>query len=417
MRAHRPWTLLLLLCAANLMAYVAIFSIPPIIGDVARHYGVSYQRAGILMAAYSVVRTLLSLLAGAVSDRYGVQRFVLWGLVLVAVAGYLSSVATSFPLLIFCRVLIGVGATIIFIPGLATAIHLLPPQRVNLASGAFIGSLYLGMSAALLATPILAARASWQFPLKLFAGATVAVGVLFFAMTRRQAFGIPPAAASQPNAEVSPPPGQGYSLRNQALLGAAGVYFLFLFQTYGLITWLPEYLKVVRHYSPPEVGSVSMLLGIVLIPGAILAGFLSDRFGAWNVAVLGSLICAVCPVLLIVYPQLSIGQVSGVVFWKAVGTSMIAVPLAGLLAYLVPARDTGKAVGFVHTAGYAGSIVSTYLGGYLLTAFGNYDWPFGIFSVSMVVNVGVLGLLFRPFQRARAAAQLRKSGPPAAVRA
>ncbi|MGH9554455.1 MAG: MFS transporter [Terriglobales bacterium] len=403
MRAHRPFALLLLLCVADLVAYVAIFSIPPIIGEVARHYGVSYERAGILMAAYSVVRTLGSLLAGAVSDRYGVRRLVIWGLALCAAAGYFSAVATSFPLLVFCRALIGVGATVIFIPGLATAIHLLPAQRVNLGSGAFIGSLYLGMSVALLSTPIMAARQGWQAPLKLYAVATVAVGAIFVLLTDKESFRRASAGSAQSGREQSPPSGLGFSLRNPALLSAAGVYFLFLFQTYGLITWLPEYLKVVRHYSPAEVGSVSMLLGIVLIPGALLSGFLSDRFGAWKVAVLGSLICAVCPVLLIAYPNLSLEQVSAVVFWKAVGTSMIAVPLAGLLAHLVPPRDSGKAVGFAHTAGYAGSIVSTYLGGYLLTAFGNYDWSFGLFSASMVLNLGLLALLFRPFQQARAA--------------
>ena len=415
MRAHRPGTLLLLLCAANLMAYIAIFSIPPILGDVARHTGVNYERAGLLMAAYSVVRTLGSLLAGAVGDRYGVRRLVVLGLALCAIAGYFSAVATSFPLLVFWRVVIGVGATVIFIPGLATAIHLLPPQRVNLASGSFIGSLYLGMSVALLSTPILAARWNWQSPLKLYALATVAVGVLFLLTTDRQSF-LRASASPTEAAEQSPVSGLASWLRHPTMLATAGVYFLFLFQTYGLITWLPEYLKVVRQYSPHEVGGVSMLLGLVLIPGALLSGWLGDRFGAWKVAVLGSLICAVCPALLVAYPKLSLAQVSAVVFWKALGTSMIAVPLAGLLAHLVPARDSGKAVGFAHTAGYAGSIVSTYLGGYLLTAFGNYDWSFGIFSASMIVNVGLLALLFRPFREARAAAQLRKPQSPAEAR-
>jgi predicted MFS family arabinose efflux permease len=291
-----------------------------------------------------------------------------------------------------------VGATVVFIPGLAAAIHMLPRERVNLASGSFLSSLYLGMSVALLATPMLAARLGWQRAFELYAAVTIAVGAAFLLLTRGESLRKEPG----PAAEVARSPVR--ALLGTPLLLASGVYFLFLFQTYGLLTWLPEYLKVVRQYSPPEVGSVSMLLGVVLIPGSVFAGWLSDRVGAWGVAVAGSLICAVCPALLVMYPEMTIGQVSAVVFWKAVGTSMIAVPLAGLLAHLVPPSDSGKAVGLAHTAGYAGSIVSTYLGGYLLTRFGNYDWPFGIFSVSMIVNVGLLALLRGPFRKARSAA-------------
>ncbi|HSA93317.1 MAG TPA: MFS transporter [Terriglobales bacterium] len=407
----RRWKLLLLLCAADFMAYVAIFSVPPVIGELARHFHVDYERAGLMMTAYSVVRTAASLAAGIYSDRYGVKRFVLAGLGLVAAAGYFSAHAPSFGWLLVCRVLIGVGATVVFVPGLAAAIHMLPRERVNLASGSFLSSLYLGMSVALLATPMLAERLGWQRAFELYAAVTIAVGAAFLLFTRGESL------RKEPGPVAATPRSPVRALLGTPLLLASGVYFLFLFQTYGLLTWLPEYLKVVRQYSPPEVGSVSMLLGVVLIPGSVFAGWLSDRVGAWGVAVAGSLICAVCPALLVMYPEMTIGQVSTVVFWKAVGTSMIAVPLAGLLAHLVPASDSGKAVGLAHTAGYAGSIVSTYLGGYLLQRFGNYDWPFGIFSVSMIVNLGMLALLRGPFRKARVAAASGAEKEPAPARA
>ncbi|MCH8972372.1 MAG: MFS transporter, partial [Acidobacteria bacterium] len=71
------------------------------------------------------------MLTGIYSDRYGVKQFILAGLVILTVAGFLSAVTTSYALMIVWRILIGIGATAIFIPGLATAMFLLPPQRVN----------------------------------------------------------------------------------------------------------------------------------------------------------------------------------------------------------------------------------------------------------------------------------------------
>lgn len=396
------WRLLFLLSLANFVAYVAVFSAPPILGDLVRHFGISYAQAGLCMTVYAIVRTAGSLVAGAYSDRYGVKFSVWIGLVLVATAGYLCALSPSFSMVLVWRVLIGIGATAIFIPGLAASIFLLPPERVNLATGTFFSSLYLGLSFALLVTPILAAQRGWAFPLQLFALLAVVAGAAFVAATWGR--DLKPAPASAPIASPGPTPGSSrrYSLRNVPLLLVSLAYFLLLFHSYGMITWLPEYLRAKRGYSPPEVGSVSMLLGLVLIPGSVVAGWLGDRIGAWRVGLLGALGCALCPAILIVFPDLPLAGVFGNVFLLALGTSLLAVPLTSVLTHLVEEKDSGKAVGLVHTTGYAGSIISTYLGGFLLTWGRGYGWTFGIFSASMIVTLGVLFFLRPTYEGARA---------------
>ena len=154
---------------------------------------------------------------------------------------------------------------------------------------------------------------------------------------------------------------------------------MMLFHTYGMITWLPEYLKVARGYTPGEVGTVSMLLGLVMIPGTFISGWLGDRVGAWGIGMIGIILCGACPAALVWIPGITLPAVLAVVCVLAFGICLLVVPLTSILSYLVPAKDNGKAVGLVHTTGYAGSIVSTYLGGYLLTVTGSYAWPFGLY--------------------------------------
>lgn len=400
MNSSRAWKLLLLLCAADFVAYIAVFEVPPIMGDLVEHFGITYEQAGLFMTAYAVVRTIGSLLTGIYSDRYGVKQFILAGLVILTVAGFLSAVTTSYALMIVWRILIGIGATAIFIPGLATAMFLLPPQRVNLATGVFLSSLYLGLSVALLSTPILAADFGWQLPLKLYALLTMGVGVVFLWLTWRRDLSPPKVDGVARVEAVSRPVRRRYSLRNIPLMVVSGAYFLLLFQAYGMITWLPEYLRVDRSYSPAQVGTTSMLLGLVLIPGSIVAGWLGDRMGAWLVAVIGAVFCALCPAALIFFPNLTLAGVFVDVFFLALGTSMLTVPLTSILVHLVDEKDCGKAVGLVHTTGYAGSVVSTYLGGYLLTRLGAYDWVFGIFAGSMVLMLFLLASLKETYREA-----------------
>ncbi len=397
----RGWKLLLLLCVANAVAYMGVFELPPIIGDLVHDFHISYADAGLFMSVYALVRMMASLLTGAITDRYGVKHFVLGGLLLVAVAGFLCGHSHGFSSMLVYRTLIGIGATLIFIPGLATSMYLLKPDQVNLATGTFFTSMNLGLTLALLVTPIMAASFSWRTPLNVFAGVAALVTFVFFVST----FGKDIKVARIPHAAAR---GTGYtageySIRNKPLVLICAGYFLMLFHSYGMITWLPEYLKVARGYTPAEVGTVSMLLGLIMIPGTFFSGWLGDKFGAWGIGLAGAALCGLCPAALILLPGLRIAGVFVDIIVLALGICLLVVPLTSILSYLVPEKDNGKAVGLVHTAGYAGSLIATYFGGYLLTRTGNYSWTFMLYVASMAVTLILLLTLRNCYAEARKA--------------
>ncbi len=396
----RGWKLLSLLCLANVMAYIGVFELPPIIGNLVHDFHISYAQAGLFMSVYALVRMIGSLMAGAFSDRYGVKRFVLAGLVLVALGGFGCAHSHAYPSMLAYRAIIGIGATLIFIPGLAAAMYLVKPHQVNLATGTFFTSMNLGLTVALLITPIMAASSTWRTPLNLFAALTVLVALVFFALTRRQTL---QASGDLDSAGPRPQRAMGaYSIRNVPLVLISIGYFLMLFHTYGMITWLPEYLKVSRGYSPAQVGTVSMLLGLVMIPGTFISGWLGDRMGAWGIGMIGAALCGGCPAAFILFPEMPLSGVFAGVCLLAFGICLLVVPLTSILSYLVPSKDNGKAVGLIHTTGYAGSIASTYLGGYLLTLTGSYTWPFALFVGSMVVSLFLLLAMHRYYAEAEA---------------
>ena len=56
----------------------------------------------------------------------------------------------------------------------------------------------------------------------------------------------------------------------------------------------------------------------------------------------------------------------------------------------MPPHSSGKALGLIFTFAYAGSIVPTYLGGYLLTKTGGHKLSFVIFAVAAVASIAVM---------------------------
>ena len=360
---------------------------PPLMGALTRQFHVSYAKVGLFMTAYTMIPTFGSLLIGFLTDRIGVRRSVLTGLSLLALSGFCAAASQTFLQMLACRTLMGIGATIIFVPGLATVLYLLPVERVNIATGAFFGALNLGLSFAMLTTPIIVAAtpAGWRTPLAAYAVLAVLVLALIFFFTDELFF--------QPSRQGSFEPahrGAGKSSSKVALvLVSAGNCFLF-FQSFGMITWLPEYLAEQGKFPPVQAGAISMLLGLVVIPGSILAGWLADRTGAWLVAMMGALLCAICPVVLIFARGLEAAGVSVDVFLIALGTSLLTIPLTSVLAKLVSSQHGGKAVGLILTTGYGGALVSTSLGGYLRTATGVYTWTFVLCAVSMALTLGLL---------------------------
>ncbi len=383
----RSWFALLLICSAVFCAFVSVFSIPPLMGTLTRQFQISYARAGLFMTAYTMIPTFGSLLVGFYSDRIGVRRAVLNGLTLLGAAGILSSLTHTFWEMLACRILIGIGATSIFVPGLATVLHLLPPARVNLATGAFFSSLNLGLSVAMLTTPIVAKFLGWRVPLSLFGALAIVLAAIILSLTNADFFrrsGNALVETSQASVQKS----SGWPL----VFVSAGNFLLF-FQSFAMITWLPEYLSQQRQFPPGQVGAISMLLGLVVIPGSVLAGWLADRAGAWLVAVAGASLCAICPTVLVLTPALKSSGVSLDICLLSLGTSLLTIPLTSVLAKLVAQEHGGKAVGLILTTGYSGAIVSTYLGGFLLTSTGSYRLTFFMCSLSMLVTLALLSFL------------------------
>lgn len=116
---------------------------------------------------------------GRASDIYGRKKVFLWGMVLSNVSSAVAAFSTSGMMLIFWRIIQGMGSSMIFGTGITIVASVYPASERGRALGIVLTSVYVGLSAGPFIGGVLTDYLGWRF---LFF-TNVAIGVLVLAVT------------------------------------------------------------------------------------------------------------------------------------------------------------------------------------------------------------------------------------------
>jgi len=390
-------------------------ALPTIRGDL----GMSLVGSHWIVSAYLVVFTGLAAAAGKIGDLIYIKTFFVAG---VLVFG-LSSLACGFALngawLITTRAIQGIGAAIIFPTSVAMLAKVFPPDQRGLAFGIHVacggtfmalGPLTGGVMIDVLSwrwifwinLPVAAAvmlivATSWQAApraaqaahfdyaglvtlvfglaavvLGLMQGsewgwsspatlALLSVGTLLLA-----AFVVVEARKAAPLIEVR-------LFRNATFSGANLAIFTGQFGQIAVVVFAAVYLQHVLGMSPLNAG-LALLPGVLALPFApIVAGRLSDRFGARRPVLLGSLLFGLSLLAMAgaVWAESYALLVAPLILWGCV-MPMLYVPTRRAVMAVVPAAEHGEAGGINLTAQLLGGTVGMAVSGTLLAMTGDY---------------------------------------------
>ena len=84
---------------------------------------------------------------GKVADIYGRKKIFSLGVVLYTLSSLLAAFSFSIKVLIFMRVLQGLGAAMFVTTGMAILTSIFPPSRRGRAIGIYVAAVYIGLSA------------------------------------------------------------------------------------------------------------------------------------------------------------------------------------------------------------------------------------------------------------------------------
>lgn len=226
---------------------------------------------GLMISAFFWIYAPGQIFAGLLADRIGPYRALTFGFILWSAATALTGLVTGFALLVALRIVLGIGESTSFPCTSKLIAQHLPPHKLGLVNGLVGAGLSYGPAFGTLAGGLIAAQFGWRAMFILFGTIALVWLVPWLSVTRN----VPPpfsAKASEP-----PPPFMAI-LKQRAAWGGTLGHFAANYVLYFVLSWLPLYLVKERGFTLVEMAQIGAAVYAVSGTGAIVVGWLSDRW-------------------------------------------------------------------------------------------------------------------------------------------
>jgi sugar phosphate permease len=380
---------------------------------LASDLGYSNLQLANVVFGYSLLYSLGQFGFGVLADRFGSRFIVGLGLFVAVVSNLLLGFASSIALLTLLACVNGMGQSAGW-PGLVKTMASWFQHRergvvmawwtTNYVIGGFVGTVFATF---VVTSGWLAPGWTWHRGFWVPAVALAGVLVLFvvFVRNRPADVGLPEIAEDVLRAPaVGQGPGGVASFRETGrtylrMLGDWEVWTVALGALFSKVTrysflfWLPMYLTQKLHYGPGEAGYTSSLFELAGFGGALLGGYVSDKFMQSRRLPVAALMMWGLAGACWMHPKLAaLGHVGVAVSIGLIGILNYGPDtlLQGAASQDVGAKwGVGTASGFVDGVSSIGQMISSYLVGYVAQRYG-WDQLFYVFVALALAGGAVM---------------------------
>ncbi len=272
------WVILAVAFIASVAAPLNQFKASPVIPVLMEVFGFSLGRAGLLMSVFAITGLVLALPAGLITQRLGLKPTALIATGCLVVGSSLGALSSSAAVMLFSRVIEGVGMGLLAVVAPAAIAMWFPRSRQGTPMGIWATWVPVGGILSFVVAPPMAAAFGWQSVWWFGAAFALAalVLVLFFMRMppRLQSAGAPEEAAAPEAHPVRS------ALANRDIWLLALTFGMFNLATMPMNTYYPTFLTSVRGYSLAGASLVTSLTMMTVLIFAPLSGVLSDRIGS-----------------------------------------------------------------------------------------------------------------------------------------
>ncbi|MBI3791914.1 MAG: MFS transporter [Gemmatimonadetes bacterium] len=277
MKTRWNWAGLLALSA--IASYLVRVNITVAGEPIMREYGLSQVEMGRVFSAFTGGYALCMIPAGALADRFGVRRVLLWAasgwvattLLLAAVGLTPVAMLGVLPAFIALRVLLGVFEAPTFTAAALGVSRWAAPEVQGRANGLVLAAIGVASAAAPPLVTQLILFAGWRVAMLVTAIPALAVAALW--LTLREP--VPTArGVAQPTGLAAP---RTSRLRSRSFIALTASYTLQGYVGYIFIYWFYLYLVQERKFAIAQSQWVSALPWVLTIVSIPLGGLVSDR--------------------------------------------------------------------------------------------------------------------------------------------
>lgn len=177
-------------------------------------------------------------------------------------------------------------------------------------------------------------------------------------------------------------------------------YFCMNNVLYGMLTWIPSYLVVAKHYSFIKMGFIAAAPSIGGLVGAICGGWISDKIFLKRrkpTMLITALTTAIMMVILINCPE-NVTLMGACLFMTGLCLNVGWPAFTAYLMNLTKRETYPVAIAVVNSGGNLGGFFSPMIIGLILDATGNYNLAFLYFVAVLIIGFFLILSLVEPAQ-------------------
>lgn len=364
------------------IAYMDKAMISTAIIPISAEYQLSSTEAGFIMSAFFLSYSLTQIPSGWLADQFGAKAVLLTALSLTTVFALLFGLVSNLLMFMLFRFFAGVGHGG-YPPGCSRAIGEYIPkkqrtfiQSLMIATAGLGGILAFTLGANLIAL-------NWRY-------AYLLLGTFFFIATVFVALFLPGKAK---NSTTQKTKNNKPNIKYRTILVNKNVIRLFLamilinFLLYGIVSWLPSYLKTTFSLSIGTIGLLLACNAVFQTLGSFLAGILMSRYFAKKERRLIVCLCLATALFLL-----------GFMYSSVLALSMILLLLLSLCSTtaftamfswphkLFDSSIIGSAIGLINTGSAIGGFIAPMTLGFLIQlASGSYVLSFCSMALAVII--------------------------------
>ena len=411
---HTVWAVLWFGWLSN---YAVRIALSPVLLSVREEFGRSHGEAGLLMSVFFYAYAAMQLPAGALGDRFGRKRILVWGALMWGVMALLTGFAPSFAWLLGCRFLTGLAEGVYFGSDRPVIAAVTPPEKMALGQGLSFTGLGLGMALGLIAAGRIHALWGWRAVFQILSLPALLASFLLarFLPESRDRKGeignskleVGNAKFEGGNAQAGPRPSPlpfpfrlvfcRFDLWMIYLAGIAAIYASWTAQT-----WAPAMFEELGVRNRAAAAYCTSVYGLAALPALPLMGAWSDRLArrgrgrkmlvALGLGAFGGLMAAFGYGL---DAGASVPLMVGLLFLIGMVSWGLWAPLFSLVTHLVPPEVRGTTFGLMNAIHFLGAILAPWLTGHIRDATGSF--VLGAYSATaLLLLAAVLMASVRP---------------------
>ena len=380
------WLVLILLVVSVAINYVdrGILSVTGV--ALSKELNLKPHELGFLLSAFFWTYAGFQLIAGWLIDRYNVLLVFAVGFAIWSTATALTGVAKGFVALFVLRLVLGVGESVAY-PSYSKIIAAgFPERQRGLANGLIDVGCKLGPAAGMIVGGLILVRFGWRMVF-------LSIGVASLLWLVPWFIAAPKIGSVSSMRDRYQGPGFFDVLRKKDAWGTLLGLFCSNYAWYFMLTWLPQYLLMERHYSTRLMALTGWLPFCATAAGATVGGCLSDlwiRRGASPTLVRKTFVVGGntgCAVFLlpaaVVSDQLA---AMSLLILAAFVYGLYSSNLWAITQTLAGAVAAGKWTGIQNCAGNLAGIAAPVVTGFIVERTGSFYFAFVWVCVNLVIS-------------------------------